>query len=87
MKALIQVAEGAITEAADDRDGLPRRRVTDFAFHDRARFRRSGKSPGQWSCGWGYGRTTDGQSQRGGPSCQKGRTIVQGIEAKLRPFF
>lgn len=46
-----------------------------------------GKSPHGWSCGWGYGRTSDGQNQRGGPNCQRGSTFVEGIEAKLRPYF
>ena len=46
-----------------------------------------GRAPRGWSCGYGYGRTPEGQNVRGGPSCERGSTIVEGIEAKLRPYF
>jgi len=46
-----------------------------------------GIPPHGWSCGYGYGREADGMNARGGPSCEHGSTIVQGIEARLRPYF
>jgi hypothetical protein len=46
-----------------------------------------GREPHGWSCGYGYGREADGMNARGGPSCERGKTIVEGIEARLRPYF
>jgi hypothetical protein len=67
--------------------GTARSVVRYVLTHGRADQGSPGKAPRGWTCGYGYGRTATGDNVRGGPSCQHGHTIVEGIDASLHPYF